>query len=285
MTQPSILLYGNCQSEHLAYLGRFLPSLRDVVNFKVIPLHIVTADDWLGRFGDSFMSDVAVLWDQVETGEPNEHRRAMYERIRPNWQVVKYPPYSMLALWPFAGNEPRLAEIHPYRYPWTDSVAASVARENPSDDSTAFDRYMQITTERMPDLQRRLRMDVGRWRAADEISDIQSTDWVVENFRTRQVFYTAGHLTALPLVRIMKLLLERTGILTAAQIRQANLEIDLLSRYHRGQDLEVVPVHPVVAERFGLSYYDPEARHRWHGHEWTFREYILKYIHWAPFLD
>lgn len=63
-----------------------------MVNFKVIPLHIITVDDWQGRFGDAVMSDVAVLWDQVETGEPNEHRQAMYERIRPSWQVVKYPP-------------------------------------------------------------------------------------------------------------------------------------------------------------------------------------------------
>lgn len=138
----------------------------------------------------------------------------------------------MLALWPFAGAEPRLAENQPKRYPWTDSIAASVARECPPDDATAFDRYMQITTERMPDLQRR--MDAGRWRAADEISDIKSADWVLKSFRARQVFYTAGHLTTLPLVRAMKLLLQHAGILTAAQVRQASLEVDLLSRYHRG---------------------------------------------------
>lgn len=44
-------------------------------------------------------------------------------------------------------------------------------------------------------------------------------------------------------------------------------------------------MHPLVAERFGLTYYDPDACNRWHGHEWTFREYILKYVRWAPFLD
>lgn len=38
----TILLYGNCQAEHLAHIGHFLPSLRDRIVFKVIPLHLVT---------------------------------------------------------------------------------------------------------------------------------------------------------------------------------------------------------------------------------------------------
>jgi hypothetical protein len=281
----TILLYGNCQAENLAQIGRFLPSLREAVSFKVIPTHLVTAEDWRGRFDQAFTADVDVLWEQVETGEPDEHRQQLRSRVRPEWQVLRFPPYSMLTLWPLAGHDPRLAEALPHRYPWPDSVAAAVAQEGLQDDDAAFERYMQLSTDRMPDLDRRLRMDIGRWRATDELADIKETDWVLETFRDRQIFYTAGHVSALPLGRMMKQLLERTTLLTSQQIWQARLEVDLLLRRHRGQDLEVVPVHPLVAERMGLRYYDTEARHRWHGHEWTFREYTLNYIRWAPFLE
>jgi hypothetical protein len=80
-------------------------------------------------------------------------------------------------------------------------------------------------------------------------------------------------------------LLERTAILSEDEIFRAQRETDFLLRHHVGQDPEVVPLHPLVAERLDIKYYDPAALYRWRGHEWTFREYILKYIRWEPFLD
>ena len=65
---------------------------------------------------------------------------------------------------------------------------------------------------------------------------------------------------------------------------QAAAEADLLLRRHGGQDWETVPIHPLVGERLDLAYYDPDHRYRWRGHEWTFRQYILRYIRWAPYL-
>ena len=61
-------------------------------------------------------------------------------------------------------------------------------------------------------------------------------------------------------------------------------ETDFMLRDYRGQDTEMVPVHPLVAARLGLAWYEPDRTYRWHGHEWTFREYTLKYIRWEPFL-
>ena len=42
---------------------------------------------------------------------------------------------------------------------------------------------------------------------------------------------------------------------------------------------------PKLAEKLGLTWFDPAALYRWHGHEWTFRQYVLHYIRWAPYLD
>ena len=53
-----------------------------------------------------------------------------------------------------------------------------------------------ITTERMPDLDRRLRLDVARWKAADAIADIQLAAWVEKTFRSVNLFHTSGHIAA-----------------------------------------------------------------------------------------
>jgi hypothetical protein len=282
--RSSILLYGNCQAEAIAHIAHFLPSLRDKIRFKVIPLHIVTKQDWQTRYSPEWFADIRVLWNQVESGEPTEHRSMLESRLPPDCQVVRFPPYNMLCLWPFSGSDPRIAVEVGYRYPWADSIAASLADEDLSDDAL-FDKYMEISSARMPDLERRLRMDVARWRITDKLADIQVADWVLETFRAKELFYTAGHLTALPLGRMLKLLLEQTGLLSEREIFQARLETDFLLRHNVGQDLEIAPLHPLVAERLGIGYYDPDALYRWHGHEWTYREYILKYIRWEPFLE
>lgn len=277
----SILIYANCQGDELTRTGRFMPSLTGRIGFKWIPLHLVTREDWVTRYGADFMADVVVLWEQVEAGPVSEYRQELHRRLPSGCQVVRFPPYNALCLWPFSGNDPRLA-ADPTRYPWSDSIAASLATEDLPDDAL-FERYMQITTQRMPDLERRLRMDVARWQAADALSDIQSATWVEEHFRDMKLFHTAGHLTAAPIARMFRQLLERTTIVPRGELTRLRGEIDTLLRFHDGQDFESVPIHPLVAERLGLRFYDPEARYRWHAHEWTFREYILRYARWAPY--
>jgi hypothetical protein len=279
----TILVYSNCQGEELIMTGRFMPSLIGRVAFKWIPLHLVTAEDWSTRYGPDFMADVDMLWEQVEAGVASGHRQELHRRLPPGCQILRFPPYNALSLWPFAGNDPRLA-ADPARYPWPDSIAAALSTEDLSDDAL-FRRYMEITTERMPDLERRLRMDVTRWQAADALSDIQSATWVEHHFRDMKLFHTAGHLTAAPIAFMLRQLLERTEVVPRGELTRMRGEIDMLLRLHDGQDFESVPIHPLVAERLRLRFYDPDARYRWHAHEWTFREYILHYARWAPYLD
>ena len=115
----SILVYSNCQGEELIKTGRQMPSLVGRVGFKWIPLHQVTPQDWPTRYGPDFMAGVEVLWEQVESGPPSEHRQELHGRLPSGCQVLRFPPYNALCLWPFAGNDPRIA-ADPTRYPWPD---------------------------------------------------------------------------------------------------------------------------------------------------------------------
>lgn len=278
----SVLIYANCQGEELQVTGQYMQCLTGLMTFKWIPLHLVTETDWEHRYTDAFFADVETVWEQVETGAPTLHREALHARIPTGCPVIRFPPFSAIFLWPFSGNDPRLA-ADPARYPWPDSIAALLANESLPDDAL-FDRYMAMTAERMPDLNRRLRMDIARWKASDAIADISLADWVEANFRATSLFHTSGHITAASIGHLMKQLLARTPILPAHLTHIALAEVDLLMRHHAGQDFETVPIHPIVAERVGLRFYDPDATWRWHSHRWTFRQYILHYIRWADYI-
>lgn len=279
----SILIYANCQGEELQKTGQFMQCMAGRLEFKWIPFHLTTDRDWTRKYGRDFMADVVTVWEQVETGGKSSNRIALHERIPSNIPIVTFPPLSATCLWPFAGNDPRIA-ADPDRYPWPDSIAAILATENLPDDAL-FERYLQRTAERMPDLDRRLRLDIARWKASDAISDVQIADWVEKTFRVTNLFYTSGHISAPAVSVLMKALLNKTSVLTPALTRAALAEVDILLRYHLGQDFESVPIHPTVAERLNLRFYNPNAKYRWHGHEWTFRQYILHYIRWADYLD
>ena len=287
MTKPSILIYGNCQGEHLSQVARHVTPLREKFDLKLIPPHLVTDHDWETRYDEAFFADVRVVWNQVESGEPNTNRRQLESRLPPGCQMVNFPPLILLCLWPFSGSDPRQATATDYIYPWPDSIGVSldpaVTGQSPPDDAL-FAEYMRLSTEKMPDLDRRLRLDATRARAVDALADIKMWDWVEAHFRTHKLFHTSTHLTALPFMYLLRRLIALTDGLTAAEIARGQRESDFLQRNNNGQDIEAVPIHPLIAERLGLNWYDADALHRWHSHAWTYREYMLKYIRWEPFL-
>jgi hypothetical protein len=143
---------------------------------------------------------------------------------------------------------------------------------------------MRLTTERMPDLDRRLRIDSARWAASDAIADIKLAQWVEKTFRSVNLFYTSGHIAAPAIAYLMKQLLGRTTVFPPALARAAAAEVDILLRHHSGQDFESVPIHPLVAERLDLRFYRPDATYRWHAHRWSMRQYLLHYIRWTDYL-
>ncbi len=278
----SVLIYANCQGEELQKTGQYMQCMGGRLNFKWIPFHLVTERDWARKYGRDFLADVVTVWEQVETGGVSANRAALHERIPKDVPIVTFPPFSATCLWPFAGNDPRLAQ-DPDKYPWPDSIAAVLSTENLPDDAM-FEKYLQVTTERMPDLDRRLRLDIARWKATDAIADVKLAEWVEKTFRSVNLFYTSGHITAVAVSYLMKQILGRTAILSPALARAAVNEVDILLRHHTGQDFECVPIHPMVAGRMNLRFHEPNATYRWHAHRWTFRQYILHYIRWADYL-
>jgi len=279
--KPAILLHGNCQMAALTTIAQGIPRLRDQVTFKHVVWYIPEGVDWAVVYGPEFMSDVRVVWEQVTSGPIAEHSAEMHRRLPEGCQVIRFPPLWMTTLWPFIGSDPRLASSA--RYTWSDSIAVQLVKEDLPDDEL-YARYMRLSTDRMPDLDRRLRLDLLHWRANDAVSDIKLADYVLERFRAMRLFYTAGHAAAAPMCHLLRALIDRTELIDRTDAMEASLELDVLLRHHGGHDYQMVPIHPLVGERLGLQYYHPDQRYRYHAHDWTHKEYILNYIRWAPFI-
>lgn len=279
--RPAILVHGNCQAGALNTIAQAIPRLRDQVTFKHVVWYAREGVDWDVVYRPDFMSDIRVVWEQVTTGPIAEHTTEMYRRLADGCQIIRFPPLWMTTIWPFIGGDPRMANSA--RYIWSDSIAVQLVKEDLTDDEL-YAKYMRLSTDRMPDLDRRLRRDLQHWRANDAVSDIKLADYVLERFRRKRLFYTAGHVAAAPLRQILRALIDRTEIINPVDRMEASLELDVLLRHHGGHEYQMVPIHPLVAKRLGLEYYDPDERYRYHAYDWTHKEYILNYIRWAPFI-
>ena len=282
-TKPTILIYGNSQAERLGHVAAHLPGLREKFDIKAIASKPAAEKDGASSFDDAFFADVRVVWRQIEPGDPAAHWQTLEPRIPSGCQIVTFPALHLFCQWPSIGADPRQIVASDVFYPWPDAIAASLAQEELSDDAL-FERYMRLSTEHMPDLDLRLRIDAARAQAMDARADVKLWDWIEANLRTRALFDAPAHPTPATTGQVLKQLMARTGELTPAEQLRTRQETDFLLRSYRGLDAEMVPVHPLVAARLGLAWYDPDRTYRWHGHEWTFREYILKYIRWEPFL-
>lgn len=276
----SILILGNRQGEELAITGNYMQCLTGHLTFKWI--HFLPTNEMERLYGGASFSDVGTVWEQVETGAATPQREWLQARLSRGCPVIRFPSFCGDVLWPFAGEDPRRA-ADPERYPWPDAVAAELAGSSLSDDAL-FDRYMRMTEERMPDLSERLEAAVAQWKALDAVADVPLAPWVEAHIRTTGLFHAPTRVTAPATTYLMKQLLARTAILPPHLMHAAPAEVDLLLRYHAGQDVETVPIHPKVARGLDLTFHDPNGTWRWHRHRWTFRQYMLHYIRWADYI-
>ena len=278
----SILIYANCQGERIAsvsgaiwraWRGGFISSGSRFTCLRTIIGRRNTVPD--------FMADVVLLWEQVETGDISRHRTALHQRLPEGCPVVKFPALSATCLWPFAGNDPRRA-IDPDRYPWPDSIAATLATSKLPDDEL-FAAYLQHHDRK--DARPGSAAAHGRCALEGVRCSVgrQNGRMGGAAFRSTNLFHTSGHIAAPAIGHLMKQVLSRSAVLGTTLGKAAILETDALLAGHTGQDFESVPIHPLVAERLDLRFFDPDATYRWHAHDWTFRQYILHYIRWSVY--
>jgi hypothetical protein len=280
--RPVIVVEGEGPPREIYRILRQMPAFRAQFEPLWLPslarIHADTGGgvDYAGR--------VVACWRQITALRPDRRWRELGDAV-PTAEIVTFPRLSMEFLWPFTGPDARRVPEPPVyktsRYAYADRVAASLADANLPDDEL-FARYLVLSREAMPDLNRLYEDTVAAWRTREAAADIPVAQDVIDNFRSDRLFHAPGVPAGPPLIRLVRLLVERTARLDETVRSQILADLAVISRGYTGQPAQQWPIHPAVAEAYGLKWYGPELRYRVSYNLWGYRQYMLKYIRWAP---
>lgn len=249
---PVLLVYGNCQAEAIAST---LAHSAAVEFFDVVYLRSFE-HPVLGRavLDDELLRRCTLLWEQRDY-EPFPYAAALANVPR-----AIFPAVDLNVLWPFTCEnpfnrpEPPLFPFGRFHYGDRNVV---VALKEGLDADAALERVLRAWEAPIA-LDRLLDIDRARLRDRDLHCDVRMADHVIERFRHEACFFTRDHPTLALLFTLIERLIERT---CAYEPRLTAIRLDERLRSHFSSeplgDVRV-PIHPRVAEHFGLSWYQTE---------------------------
>lgn len=283
--RPVLLIYSNCQADHIAKLLESIEPLTSEISVKYLFIHSLEdpGHGW-DTYDENYMEGVCWVWEQVSEAFPLL-RTELHRRLPPHVRRIRFPAFTAGMIWPFAAADQRPSKRNLYLY--GDSIAHRLGRQiagKTVSDDDIFDQYMEMSAKRIVDLDRRLELEIDNWRKRDLDSDIVFADYVLENFRKVQLFYEPTRVTQNLVHRLTQSLLWETFGSQWTNMPRVAERVTRLLRDYVGYDTISRPVHPLVAEKLKLEWYDPNALYRWFAHDWTFREWIVRCTRLTPYV-
>jgi hypothetical protein len=276
----TVLVYGNCQAPYLAQMLASLDDLNDDYRFVVALNHVLPGDAVAPAIAGEDLKDVVLLLRQFEDHQANPAFTALAARLPARCPVIRYPSFALLSAWPFECPEPRERHDPAFplwkRYPLGDMLGLQIAQAGLTG-SMAVAAYMDLSERKMPDLRVRLQRDVDRMRRYDAHSDVQLADYVLDHFRDEHLFWTSGHLSAPAVAELARRVAEHARPVLGGSAARAEACLAAAS-INGGMGTHQHPIHPLVAEALELRFWRMDLAYRWHTQQWTYYEYIQRYI-------
>ena len=152
--------------------------------------------------------------------------------------------------------------------------------EEETDPERVFERFMQVDPREHTNLDRLFDATRRQFKLNEAQSDIELWDGIESRFRSERLFWDAGHPAWAcwwPVAEAMLQFLDQYLHLGVdAQVMKAlRSRLDQISplRYYDA------PVHPRIAEHFGLSWHRPDMRYRLDHDGWfTYEEWVRRFI-------
>lgn len=274
-----VILYGNCQAPYLALQLALADARPDGLGYLCVLNH-TEPGGVIERPTPRELARCVLYLEQYEYRTSFDTRAELRQALGPGCPRLTFPPLVMYAPWPFDAQESRLPPDEQYvwgRYPMGDSVGQEVAAMglNPEDVMAA---YRKRAREKMPDLQARLDLDIARMEERDSVCDVVIADYVRAHFRERHLFWTTAHVSVELIAEMGKRLYRAclpvlggdfdSGV---ERIRHGLAGIDGMGEIQ-------VPIDAEVAQTLGLKFHSADMRYRWYDQQWTFDEYMRRYI-------
>jgi hypothetical protein len=276
--RPSLIVYGNCQAEFLGLLLSRVPSI--TAHFDVaVASNNVPLDAALAAI-QPYAHCAVAFWEQHDQRPEVTVREATRSRLPASCMTIRYPAVGIEAFWPFFFRDPRNQPEPGFalgRYPGGDRVAAEIAKLGLSSER-AYERYLEVSSNRMPDLEMLVARDASVQGRRDAASDVPMADVVFANLRSTYQFWNRGHLAICLMSRLLERLLDCSSAVVGSMTAQMREELQEVYRVFPGQGEFQQPIHPLVIERLGLKFVDGATKYRWFGNSWTFEEFTKRYL-------
>jgi hypothetical protein len=274
-----VIVYGNCQAAPIASLLSAADSPQTGRVYVASLNHGLPGQQPVVP-GPEALARCTLYIEQVDERAQVPERTILREGIPRGTPRICFPPLIMNSFWPFETIAAPGSQSPQYpwgRFPLGDLIGMQIARQNLTGDA-AYDAYMKLSIERMPDLSKRLDWDMEFLEKRDRQSDVRIGDYIRMIYRGQHIFWTSGHLSMLPIGLLACRLYEMAMPVLGGDLATGLAQIDAGCDPMDGMGNVQNPIHPLIAERLGLAFGGPEMTYKWYDEHWTFRDYITRYI-------
>jgi len=226
-------------------------------------------------------ANLSAVWCQLVPGRPEP---SLLDLVPEGVPTVTFPRLTMPVLWPFDGPDRRLVPEPAYpdgRYVFGDTVAAGLADAAGTDDEL-FAEYLRRSAEQCPNVDAALEEYAEMLGEADRRCTIRVAELILDQFHEVKLFHNYEDPTGVLLRHIATRAIIQSGLYREFGLATVLRELSELTQGYQGLFQNQVPINPIVAQRYGLRWYDPAARYRYTYNKWTVRDYTLQYIRWRP---
>jgi hypothetical protein len=272
----SIIVHGNCQAEIVWAMLDQAPTWREKPQLLYSRSYLHPTEG-LSNLPEGAVEGCKVLFQQKGVDQEFPH----LAELNPYAQVATFHSLNLLSLWPFTCVDPRNKSelpVFPYgRYPEGDRLILELLDKNDSSPAEVLQAY--LNSDVIPAvLERLFEIESERLRAMDRQCDVKLGEYILDRFRADRLFWSHNHPTSLLLKRLALDLLDRVDLRDFMDVEATRgWMADRLDNYEDLSELQI-PIHPKIAEHFGLQWYSPDYRYHYMKESYTFDEYTLRYI-------
>ncbi len=263
----NVLVIGNCQADIIRLGFERAAPLRS--RFKV-KYHFVGVQEYLHQRSIQELREASLLLIQ-DIKEWQAY--PLKEFVPDDIEIIRFPLLYLASLWPFDQhswvNDP---EAHEREWPnltfaHLDGLLGRLRHQIP-DPEARFAVYRDLNIEGIVNYVRLHDFERRRLLAMDERFGGGIGKYVLDNFQTRQLFYTMAHPNGDLLSKLMQRLMELLGI---DEPLPFGADLDYLKQ-------EQVPIHPKVARALGITWANEKTLYAYEGRPITWEAYIRSYI-------
>lgn len=196
---------------------------------------------------------------------------------------MRFPSLTLALLWPFNSvnpyNKPQPPDFPYGRFPYGDSFMQScLAVDVPRNDILRL-YSSDDWSKSWPDLDALFKKESARLTALDATFELGIGSYILKHFRRQRLFLTPQSPTDLLLAELITRLLAAAFPKDAA-MASANAPAVISSLGSRDcLGLFAIPIHPLVARHFELTWVSPHTRYNYFDREQlTGREYYARFL-------